>query len=109
MDARVLTLAPGANRDAAGLRPAEGAKVALNCPGGDRKELGTTNALGELRAEQSGALPLACSLVVAQPGFQSFTTRVSDVCAETGADGCQRADLRAVLASSRTGSAGGVR
>ena len=104
--ARVLARSPGAH-DAAGLKPAEGAHVALACPGGETKDLGTTDSLGELHAEQSGGLPMACSLTVSQPGFQPYSVRVSNVCTTTGSDGCQRADLRAILASAGSGSAGG--
>ena len=108
--ARVLNRPAGAARDATGLRPAEGAKVALDCPDGQQKDLGTTDALGELRAEQPGAFPLSCSFVVAQPGFQPYSVRISNVCTETGSDGCQHADLRAILASAAgSGSAGGSR
>src|SRR5438874_2229569 len=109
MTARVLNRPPGAARDATGLRPAEGAKIALNCPGGEQKDLGTTDSLGELRAEQAGAFPLSCSFVVAQPGFQPYSVRISNICTETGSDGCQHADLRAILASASSGSAGGSR
>jgi hypothetical protein len=105
--ARVLNRPADAPRDASGLRPAEGAKVVLTCPGGDQKDLGTTNAQGELRVDQPSGLPLACSFNVQQPGYQSFSVRVSDACAETAADGCRHADVRAILASSRSGSAGG--
>jgi hypothetical protein len=107
--ARVLNRPAGTARDATGLRPAEGAKVALNCPNGDQKDLGTTDALGELRAEQPDAFPLSCSFVVAQPGFQPYSVRISNVCTEAGSDGCQHADLRAILASAGSGSAGGSR
>jgi hypothetical protein len=109
MTARVLNRPSGAARDATGLRPAEGAKIALNCPGGEQKDLGTTDSLGELRAEQPDAFPLSCSFVVAQPGFQPYSVKISNVCTETGSDGCQHADLRAILASASSGSAGGSR
>ena len=109
MTARVLSRPSGAARDATGLRPAEGARVALDCPGGEQKDLGTTDSLGELRAEQPNAFPLSCSLVVAQPGFQPYSVRISNVCTETGSDGCQHADLRAILASASSGSGGGSR
>jgi hypothetical protein len=108
MTARVLARPAGA-RDASGLKPAEGARVALNCPGGDQKDLGTTDSLGELRTEQPQAFPLACSFVVAQPGFQPYSVKIANVCTETGSDGCQHADLRAILASASSGSAGGSR
>src|SRR3954468_5653756 len=107
--ARVLARAPGSNHDAVSLKPAEGARVALSCPGAEQKDLGTTDSLGELRAEQPGGLPMACSLTVSQPGYQPYSVRVSNVCTTTGSDGCQRADLRAVLASAGSGSAGGNR
>jgi len=109
MTARVLSRPAGAARDATGLKPAEGARVALNCPGGEQKDLGTTDSLGELRTEQPQAFPLACSFVVAQPGFQPFSVKIANVCTETGSDGCQHADLRAILASASSGSAGGSR
>jgi len=105
--ARVLNR-PAEARDASGLRPAEGAKVVLTCPGGDQKDLGTTNAQGELRVDQPAGLPLACSFNVQQPGYQPFSVRVSDACSETAADGCRHADVRAILASGRSGSAGGL-
>jgi hypothetical protein len=54
-------------------------------------------------------LPLLCSFTIAQPGFQPYSVRVSNVCTQTGSDGCQRADLRAILASAGSGSAGGIR
>jgi hypothetical protein len=107
MTARVLSRPAGAARDATGLKPAEGARVALDCPGGEQKDLGTTDSLGELRTEQPQAFPLACSFVVAQPGFQPYSVKIANVCTETGSDGCQHADLRAILASARSGSAGG--
>ena len=53
------------------------------------------------------SLPMACSLVVTQPGLKSYTVRVADVCTELTAGGCQTADLRTVLAPAATGSAGG--
>ena len=109
MTARVLSRPAGAARDATGLKPAEGARIALRCPGGEQKDLGTTDSLGELRAEQAQAFPLACSFVVAQPGFQPYSVRISNICTETGSDGCQHADLRAILASASSGSAGGSR
>jgi hypothetical protein len=109
MTARVLNRPAGSARDATGLRPAEGAKVALNCPGGEQKDLGTTDSEGELRAEQPDAFPLSCSFVVAQPGFKPYSVRISNVCTESGSDGCQHADLRAILASAGSGSAGGSR
>jgi hypothetical protein len=109
MTARVLSRPAGSARDATGLRPAEGAKVALNCPGDEQKDLGTTDSQGELRAEQPDAFPLSCSFVVAQPGFKPYSVRISNVCTETGSDGCQHADLRAILASAGSGSAGGSR
>jgi hypothetical protein len=109
MTARVLSRPPGAARDATGLKPAEGARVALNCPGGEQKDLGTTDSLGELRTEQPQAFPLACSFVVAQPGFQPYSVKIANVCTDTGSDGCQHADLRAILASTGSGSAGGSR
>ncbi|TMA20795.1 MAG: hypothetical protein E6J62_08380 [Deltaproteobacteria bacterium] len=109
MTARVLSRSSGAARDATGLKPAEGAHIALNCPGGEQKDLGTTDSLGELRTEQPQAFPLACSFVVAQPGFQPYSVKISNVCTETGSDGCQHADLRAILASGGSGSAGGSR
>ena len=107
VSARVLSRSPGAARDATGLRPAEGAHITLACPGGQQQDLGTTNAKGELTADQPGGLPLACSFNVEQTGFQPYSVRVADACSETSADGCRRADVRAILASARSGSAGG--
>jgi hypothetical protein len=107
VSARVLSRPPGASRDASGLRPAEGAHVTLACPGGEQKDLGTTNAQGELTTDQPGGLPLACSFNVEQAGFQPYSVRVADACSETSTDGCRRADVRAILASARSGSAGG--
>jgi len=107
VNARVLNHPADAPRDASGLRPAEGAKVVLTCPGGEQKDLGTTNAQGELRVDQPAGIPLACSFNVQQAGYQPFSVRVSDACSETAADGCRHADVRAILASGRSGSAGG--
>jgi hypothetical protein len=110
MTARVLTRSPGAARDATGLRPADGAQVALSCPDGTSKDLGRTDSRGELKIEHDGTLPLACSVTVTEQGFQPLSVKVADVCTELGYGGCQRADLRTVLAAAAgSGSAGGVR
>ena len=102
MNARVMARSQGSV-----IQPVSGATVALACPEGSTLELGKTDASGDLHADYAGALPMACSLVVTQPGLKSYTVRVADVCTELTAGGCQTADLRTVLAPAATGSAGG--
>jgi hypothetical protein len=97
MNARVLSRAPDA-RDASGLRPVPNAAVAVECPQTGTREIGRTDADGEIRLDEAGSLPLSCNLVVTQQGYRPAKFAVADTCAERSGSGCRVVDLRTVLA-----------
>ncbi len=78
-------------------RPAQGASMTLKCPGAMPQDLGRGDENGELRAQHIGAVPIACLVTVAHPGYEQYTARLADVCTVIEPGGCQTAELRVML------------
>jgi hypothetical protein len=94
--ARVMSLSRGAT-DSTGIVPVANARVALQCPARETRQLGVTEQDGSLRLYADEPVSLDCALDVSHEGLRPKHVAVTEVCTTQAGGLCRALDLRAVL------------